>query len=165
METVWEAKVLSPIVMLFLIISLIVVFYCVWFLLKSKLTASPMRTKIISSVIIFVLVLINIQSIGDRCYEMQYAERNQMLVEGTVENFQYYTNGSDSFSVSGVYFSYPTSQSAIGYDIPKRDNNSVIQHEGQHVRITYYTKDGSNIITRIETIAEETDASDSLLVK
>ena len=155
METVWEAEIFSPIVILFLVISLIVVFCCVWFLLKSKLTASPTRTKIISGVIIFVLVLINVQNIGDRYYEMQYAERNQTVVEGTVENFEYYTNGADSFSIGEVYFSYPTIQSSIGYDIPKRENNSVISHEGQYVRITYYTKDGVNIITRIETMAEQ----------
>ena len=74
-----------------------------------------------------------------------------MTVEGEVENFQYDLNGADSFLINGVNFSYPVMESSIGYDIPKREKNSVIEAEGQYVNITYYSKNGVNIITKIET--------------
>ena len=151
METVWEAQVFSIGVITFLIISLIVVLYCTYFLIKSRSTPEWGVGKIVCIVLIAVLTLINLQSIIDRYTELQYAHRNSITVEGSVENFQYDLNGADSFSVNGVNFSYPVMETSIGYDIPKREKNSVIEAEGQYVKITYYNKSGVNIITKIET--------------
>ena len=152
METVWEAQVFSTGVIVFLIVSLIVILYCTYFLIKSRSTPEWGVGKIVCIVLIAVLVLINLQSIIDRYTELQYAHRNSTTVEGEVENFQYGINGADSFSVNGVNFSYPVMESSIGYDIPKREKNSVIKAEGQYVNITYYSKYGVNIIIKIETI-------------
>ena len=152
METVWEAQVFSTGVIVFLIVSLIVILYCAYFLIKSRSTPEWGVGKIVCIVLIAVLALINLQSIIDRYTELQYAHRNSTTVEGEVENFQYNLNGTDSFSVNGVNFSYPVMESSIGYDIPKREKNSVIEAEGQYVNITYYSKYGVNIIIKIETI-------------
>ena len=121
METVWEAQVFSTGVITFLIISLIVVLYCTCFLIKSRSTPEWGVGKIVCIVLIAVLALINLQSIIDRYTELQYAHRNSTTIEGEVENFQYDLNGTDSFSVNGVNFSYPVMESSIGYDIPKRE--------------------------------------------
>ena len=152
METVWEAKVFSTGIILFLIVSVIVTLYCIYFLIKSRSTPEWGVGKIVCIVLIAVLALINLQSIIDRYTELQYAHRNSTTVEGEVENFQYGINGADSFSVNGVDFSIPVMESSIGYDIPKREKNSVIEAEGQYVNITYYSKYGVNIIIKIETI-------------
>lgn len=152
METVWEAKVFSTGIILFLIVSVIVTLYCIYFLIKSRSTPEWGVGKIVCIVLIAVLALINLQSIIDRYTELQYAHRNSTTVEGEVENFQYDLNGADSFSVNGVDFSIPVMESSIGYDIPKREKNSVIEAEGQYVNITYYSKYGVNIIIKIETI-------------
>ena len=152
METVWEAQVFSTGVIVFLIVSLIVILYCTYFLIKSRSTSEWGVGKIVCIVLIAVLALINLQSIIDRYTELQYAHRNSTTVEGEVENFQYDLNGADSFSVNGVDFSIPVMESSIGYDIPKREKNSVIEAEGQYVNITYYSKYGVNIIIKIETI-------------
>ena len=152
METVWEAKVFSTGIILFLIVSVIVTLYCIYFLIKSRSTPEWGVGKIVCIVLIAVLALINLQSIIDRYTELQYAHRNSTTVEGSVENFQYDLNGADSFSVNGVDFSIPVMESSIGYDIPKREKNSVIEAEGQYVNITYYSKYGVNIIIKIETI-------------
>lgn len=152
METVWEAKVFSTGIILFLIVSVIVTLYCIYFLIKSRSTSEWGVGKIVCIVLIAVLALINLQSIIDRYTELQYAHRNSTTVEGEVENFQYDLNGADSFSVNGVDFSIPVMESSIGYDIPKREKNSVIEAEGQYVNITYYSKYGVNIIIKIETI-------------
>lgn len=77
---------------------------------------------------------------------------NAVVVEGKVENFVCSANGSDSFSVNDVYFKYPTIDTSIGYDIPKRDKWAIITHEGQFVKITYFNNNGNNIIIKIETI-------------
>ncbi len=151
MKTVWEAQVFSTGVIVFLIVSLIAILYCTYFLIKSRSTPEWGAGKIVCVVLIAVLALINLQSIIDRYTELQYARRNSTTVEGKVENFQYGVNGADSFSVNGVHFSYPAIESSIGYDIPKRERNSVIEAEGQYVNITYYSKNGVNIITKIET--------------
>ena len=152
MEKIWEASIFSTGVIVFLIISLIVILYCVCFSIKSRSAPDLEKEKIISIVIIAILTVINFQCIYDRYIELQYARRNSIVVEGEVENFHYDINGADSFSVNGVYFSYPVIETSIGYDIPKREKNSVIEHEGQYVKITYYTKSGVNIIIKIETI-------------
>ena len=152
METVWEAKVFSTGIILFLIVSVIVTLYCTYFLIKSRSNPEWGVGKIVCIVLIAVLALINLQSIIDRYTELQYAHRNSTTVEGSVENFQYDLNGADSFSVNGVDFSIPVMESSIGYDIPKREKNSVIEAEGQYVNITYYSKYGVNIIIKIETI-------------
>ena len=152
METVWEAKVFSTGIILFLIVSVIVTLYCIYFLIKSRSTPEWGVGKIVCIVLIAVLAFINLQSIIDRYTELQYAHRNSTTVEGEVENFQYGINGADSFSVNGVDFSIPVMESSIGYDIPKREKNSVIEAEGQYVNITYYSKYGVNIIIKIETI-------------
>ena len=151
METVWEAKVFSTGIILFLIVSVIVTLYCICFLIKSRSTPKWGVGKIVCIVLIAVLALINLQSIIDRYTELQYAHRNSTTVEGEVENFQYGINGADSFSVNGVDFSIPVMESSIGYDIPKREKNSVIEAEGQYVNITYYSKYGVNIIIKIDT--------------
>lgn len=151
METVWEAKVFSTGIILFLIVSVIVTLYCIYFLIKSRSTSEWGVGKIVCIVLIAVLALINLQSIIDRYTELQYAHRNSTTVEGEVENFQYGINGVDSFSVNGVDFSIPVMESSIGYDIPKREKNSVIEAEGQYVNITYYSKYGVNIIIKIDT--------------
>ena len=151
METVWEAKVFSTGIILFLIVSVIVTLYCIYFLIKSRSTPEWGVGKIVCIVLIAVLALINLQSIIDRYTELQYAHRNSTTVEGEVENFQYGINGADSFSVNGVDFSIPVMESSIGYDIPKREKNSVIEAEGQYVNITYYSKYGVNIIIKIDT--------------
>ena len=121
METVWEAQVFSTGVIVFLIVSLIVILYCTYFLIKSRSTPEWGVGKIVCIVLIAVLALINLQSIIDRYTELQYAHRNSTTIEGEVENFQYDLNGTDSFSVNGVNFSYPVMESSIGYDIPKRE--------------------------------------------
>lgn len=165
MEKVWEAKVFTTGVILFLIFSLIIVLCCVYFLIKSQSVSNFERGKIVCIVVLAVLLIINLQNISDRYNEIKYAERNSMVVEGQVENLQYYTNGADSFSVNGVFFSYPTSESAIGYNIPKREKNSIIQYEGQYVYITYYSKNEVNIITRIETVIEYTNDFDKIFTE
>ncbi len=152
MKTVWEAQVFSTGVIAFLIVSLIVILYCTYFLIKSRSNPEWGVGKIVCIVLIAALALVNLQSIIDRYTELQYAHRNSTTVEGEVENFQYGLNGADSFSVNGVHFSYPVIESSIGYDIPKRERSSVIEAEGQYVNITYYSKYGVNIIIKIETI-------------
>ncbi len=152
MKTVWEAQVFSTGVIFFLIVSLIAILYCTYFLIKSRSTPEWGKGKMICILVIVALALINLQSIVDRYTELQYAHRNSTTVEGEVENFQYGLNGADSFSVNGVNFSIPVMESSIGYDIPKRERNSVIEAEGQYVNITYYSKNGENIIVKIETI-------------
>ena len=151
MEKVWEARVFSTGATLFLIISLVIVIYCVYIL---KNTLSNSNSKVAKTVCIFViatLVIINLLNINDRYTELKHAKMNAVVVEGKVENFVYSANGSDSFSVNDVYFKYPTIDTSIGYDIPKRDKGAIITHEGQFVKITYFNNNGNNIIIKIET--------------
>ena len=86
METVWEAKVFSTGIILFLIVSVIVTLYCIYFLIKSRSTPEWGVGKIVCIALIAVLALINLQSIIDRYTELQYAHRNSTTVEGEVEN-------------------------------------------------------------------------------
>lgn len=155
MDKVWEAQIFSTGVVLFLIISLIVILYCACFLIKSHADSAPRKHKIVCGIIIAALAIINFQNISDRYREIQYANRNALIVEGYVENLQCDTNGADSFSVDDIYFSYPTLESSIGYDIPNREKGSLIKHDGQYVTITYYSQNGVNIITRIETSIDD----------
>ena len=151
MEKVWEARVFSTGATLFLIISLVIVIYCVYIL---KNTLSNSNSKVAKFVCIFViatLVIINLLNISDRYTELKHAKMNAVVVEGKVENFVCSANGSDSFSVNDVYFKYPTIDTSIGYDIPKRDKGAIITHEGQFVKITYFNNNGNNIIIKIET--------------
>ena len=63
MKTVWEAQVFSTGVIVFLIVSLIVILYCTYFLIKSRSTPEWGVGKIVCIVLIAVLALINLQSI------------------------------------------------------------------------------------------------------
>ena len=165
MDKVWEAQIFSTGVVLFLIISLIVILYCACFLIKSRAVSASRKHKIVCGIIIAVLAIINLQNINDRYREFQYANRNAMIVEGHVENLQCDTNGADSFSVNDIYFSYPTMESSIGYDIPNREKGSMIKHDGQYVTITYYSKNGVNIITKIATTINDAPSSNNNFIK
>lgn len=151
MEKVWEARVFSTSVTLFLIISLIIVVCCVY-ITKNILSQSDSKApKIFCVFIISALVIINLQNINDRYTELKHAKMNALVIEGKVENLVCSTNGADSFSINDVYFIYPTSDTCIGYDIPKREQGALITNEGQHVKITYFNNNGVNIIIKIET--------------
>ena len=151
MEKVWEARVFSTGATLFLIISLVIVIYCVYILKNTLSNSNSKVAKIVCIFVIATLVIINLLNINDRYTELKHAKMNAVVVEGKVENFVYSANGSDSFSVNDVYFKYPTIDTSIGYDIPKRDKGAIITHEGQFVKITYFNNNGNNIIIKIET--------------
>lgn len=151
MEKVWEARVFSTGATLFLIISLVIVIYCVYILKNTLSNSNSKVAKIVCIFVITTLVIINLLNINDRYTELKHAKMNAVVVEGKVENFVYSANGSDSFSVNDVYFKYPTIDTSIGYDIPKRDKGAIITHEGQFVKITYFNNNGNNIIIKIET--------------
>ena len=150
MTTLWEAKVFSDETIGFLAISIIVSFYVIFLFKKINTFSQSNVSKIVGVSIVSLLLIFNILNIRDRFSEMNYAKQNSLTVEGEVENFEYYTNGSDSFTCDGIYFSYPSLESSIGYDIPKRDKKSVINYEGQYVYITYYTRNEENIIIKIQ---------------
>ena len=152
MEKVWEARVFSTGATLFLIISLVIVIYCVYILKNTLSNSNSKVNKIVCIFVIATLVIINLLNINDRYTELKHAKMNAVVVEGKVENFVYSANGSDSFSVNDVYFKYPTIDTSIGYDIPKRDKGAIITHEGQFVKITYFNNNNcNNIIIKIET--------------
>ena len=62
METAWEAKVFSTGIILFLIVSVIVTLYCIYFLIKSRSTPEWGVGKIVCIALIAVLALINLQA-------------------------------------------------------------------------------------------------------
>lgn len=149
MLTVWEARILSSSFITSIIISALIIVVCtiVFVKIDSKHTS---LVRCICCVIVFVTVLFVANGISSTCIEWKYAQHNQSVTEGIIEDFVSGPNGAENFTINGILFSYPTSNNLIGYNIPKRDKGSVITGEGQYVRLTYYCRSGVNIIIKIE---------------
>lgn len=149
MLTVWEARILSSSFITSIIICAVIIALCtiVYVKIDCKHTVFVRR---ICCIIILVTLLFVTNGIASTCIEWKYAQHNQFVIEGIIENFMSGPNGAESFTINGQAFSYPISNNLIGYDIPKRDKGSVITGEGQYVRLTYYYRSGVNIIIKIE---------------
>ena len=80
-------------------------------------------------------------------------QNHKTVAEGTITDFSTGQKGTESFYVNGVLFSYPTENGGLyGYANPKRDGFSVIDGNGQYVRLTYYYLNGVNNIVKIEVL-------------
>lgn len=73
------------------------------------------------------------------------------IVEGYVENFSTPTatgHDSESFSINGITFDYADFNN-VGYSEMKA-HGGVIHGNGQYLKISYVTIDGTNVILKIE---------------
>lgn len=162
MLTVWEAHILSSsFIESAIICTLIIVFAAMIYVkIRCKHTA---LVRLGCCVIALSTLLVMVNGIVSTYTQWRYAQHNQCVVEGSIENFVSDQNGAESFTVNGQFFSYPTSNHLIGYDIPQRDRGSVITGEGQYVRLTYYCRSGVNIIIKIETSDSQDDRSEAVV--
>ena len=157
MHTVWEARFFTLTFMIFIFICLLVTVLSV--ILFIKIHKAFVRC---ACVIAFAFSLIFMSfSLLSRYDEWCYSKNNQLIVEGKIENFISGNNGAESFIVNGTQFAYPISDSLIGYNITQRDYGSVIDGNGQYVRLYFYSRDGVNIIVKID--AYKTQNSKRLL--
>lgn len=82
-----------------------------------------------------------------------YRKKQYDIVEGTIEYFDpmpYGGHKHERFAVKGVHFHYSDyDESYYGFN-NTASHGGPLKTEGQHVRLAYITKDGRNIILRIE---------------
>jgi len=154
MQTIWEAQIVSSKVIVLIFLSVLLLFLSVMGFLRAKGTYVLIARTL--CVIIFIFILdfdfVAIRTVVD---EQQYAQAHQKKIEGMITDFVSESNGAESFSVNGVHFSYPISDSVMGYDLTVRDKDSVIRGNKQYVRLTYYTRDDVNVIIKIESEVNE----------
>lgn len=160
MQTVWEARFLNSQFLTAMAISIVVIIMSIVLFVKihNAYTGLIRCACIIVFVLAFVFCISTLFSAYD---DWHYAKNNQFVVEGIVENFSTGNNGSDSFSVNGVYFlCTPVDNNLFAYTLSKRDPGSVINENGQYVRLTYCSQNGLNGILKIETSTEESTNTD-----
>lgn len=156
MQTVWEAEFPSADFILSVIISLAVMLLAVAVFFKKK-KSHPVFVRCVCAAVFLAAASFLVFIIPYSHSEWRYAQEHLLTVEGEIEHFSAGPNGSEHFSVQNVYFSYPSEEGGLfGYNIPKRDRGSVIEGNGQYVRLTYYSLEGVNSILKIE-IAERRD--------
>ena len=147
MQIVWEATLITPSLVTVITICVLILCLCVFLFMKPRILVRCLCVVVILMTLSFLVF-----SIFLSYDEWTYAQNNQKIVEGEIHGFSGGANGSDSFYVGDVYFyCSPAECNIYAYTIPKRDPNSVIDGNGQYVRITYCEKNGVNSITRIET--------------
>lgn len=151
MQTVWKAHFVNSQTLLVIACSFALIFISIVLFVKSHGTYS----KTIRCVCVILLVLtisFDVSSFFSARNDWQYAQANQYVVEGVIEDYCTGNNGSDSFSVNGIYFlCTPVDNNLFAYTLTSRDRGCVIEGDGQHVRVTYCTQNGLNAILRIET--------------
>lgn len=83
--------------------------------------------------------------------DWEYAQNNNTVIEGIIEDYITGNNGSDYFCVNGVEFlCTPIDNNLFAYTYTQRDSKCVLTGNGQYVRITYCTQNGLNGIIKIE---------------
>lgn len=150
MQTVWESCIFSSSFVSSIIICILIIAICIIISIRINGKHSIL-VRCTCGIVVFMILLIAANGVASTCNEWKYAQLNHLVIEGTIENFVSGANGAESFTVSGVSFSYPFPNNLVGYDTPKRERGSVITGEGQYVRLTYYRRSGINIIIKIET--------------
>ena len=149
MQTIWEARFYSSEYLYFIFITCSIILLCIIVFLKYG-NNHTMHIKLGCIAVIVLTLCINIFNYSCRLDEWKYAKQNLTSIEGSIDNYVSEQNGAESFSIGSVSFSYPVSDSLIGYDLTRRDFGHVIKGNGQYVRITYYCQNGVNIIYRID---------------
>jgi uncharacterized membrane protein YraQ (UPF0718 family) len=151
MQTVWEARFFNYHFFITIIISIIVMIVSVVLFIK-KHNVHLVLIRVVCSILFILTVSFFLNSLYTAYYDWQYAKKNSFVVEGIVEDYSTGNNGSDSFLVDDVFFyCTPIDNNLFAYTLTKRDKNSVIDGDGQWVRITYCTQNGLNSILKIET--------------
>lgn len=149
MQTVWQARILSSTFITSIIICILIITLCIIVFIRINRKYAVL-VRCICGIVVLVVFLFAVNGVVSTCNEWKYAQHNQFVIEGTIENFVSGENGAESFTINGTTFSYPISDSLIGYNIPQRDTGSVIIGEGQYVRLTCYSRSGVNVIIKIE---------------
>jgi hypothetical protein len=86
-----------------------------------------------------------------------FGVRNEIelkIVDGVIENFHpmpYNGHDFESFTVKEIKFRYSDYNSWGGFN-KTSSHGGPINHNGQHVRITYYEEDNENIICKLEML-------------
>ena len=151
MHTVWEAQffnshLVTAMIVVIVIMSLVVVLFV------KKYTAHTLLIRSVCVVVFLLTLSFLVLTLLSAVDDWKYAQNNQLLVEGIIEDYSTGDNGSDSFFVQNVYFwCTPIDNNLYAYTYTKRDPQCVIQGNGQYVRITYCVQNGLNCILKIET--------------
>lgn len=154
MQTIWEAQIVSSKVIVPMLLSAFVLFISVVVFLRNR-GAYVLIVRTLCVIIFISILSFDFVAIRTVVNEQQYAQIHQKKIEGMITDFVSESNGAESFSVNGVHFSYPISDSVMGYDLTVRDKDSVIRGNTQYVRLTYYTRDDVNVIIKIESEVNE----------
>lgn len=151
MQTVWEARFLNSQFVLTMACCVAIMVVSVILFIKGHDTYDGL-VRCVCVISFAVVSLFCISSLSSAREDWRYAQTHQLVVEGVIENFITGENGSDSFSVEGVYFwCTPVDNNLFAYTLTTRDEGSVIEGNGQYVRLTYCTQNDLNSILKIET--------------
>ncbi|MDO7888152.1 hypothetical protein [Hymenobacter cheonanensis] len=84
-----------------------------------------------------------------------YAHKRYQLVQGAVRDFDPMPAGghkSESFTVAGVPFSI-AGLNTTNYGYNQATSEGGVMRAGLHVRIAYFTREGHNVILKLDTLA------------
>ena len=103
MRTAWEthffnAHLVTAIIVSILVLALVIVLFF------KKHTAHSFLLRSICVVVFLLTLSFSISTLCSAIEDWNYAQNNQLVVEGIIENYSTGGNGSDSFYVKNVYF-------------------------------------------------------------
>ena len=151
-KTVWEARFFTFELVFTIFVCIVLICLSIYIFIKKPSKYTVLIRSFCSAFFISSLLFLAF-SLVTSYQEWNYMQNHKTVVEGTITDFSTGQNGTESFYVNGVLFSYPTENGGLyGYATPQRDGFSVINGNGQYVRLTYYYLNGVNNIVKIESL-------------